>query len=144
MKNPKMKDRATKDAFIEMRAGGISFAAIAKKLHVGKRTLVEWSKECKEEIEKLRAIEDEALREQHRATVAAWLEILGGLEERIVTELKKRKLESVSTKDLADLLFKCDGVLAGLVAPVRFKKTFSYNFGDLVLDNQTATTEWEG
>jgi len=139
-----MKDQATKDTFIEMRAGGISFAAIAKKLHVAKRTLIEWSKQCQEEIDNLRAIEDEALRERHRVTVAARLETLGGLEERIVTELKKRKLDSMGTKELAELLFKCDAILAGLVAPVRFKKTYKYNLGDLLLDNQTATAEWEG
>lgn len=107
-----MKDQATKDAFIEMRAGGISFAAIAKKLHVAKRTLIEWSKQCAEEIDNLRAIEDEALRERYRATVAARLETLGGLEERIVTELKRWKLDTVGTKELAELLFRCDAILA--------------------------------
>lgn len=140
-----MKDQATKDSFIAMRAGGISFAAIAKKLHVSKQTLIEWSRECAEKIDNLREIEAEALRERYRATMAARLELVGGLEERIATELKGRKLKNVSTERLAALLLKCHEIMATLVAPVKFRATHKYSLAEsLSLDNQSATAEWEG
>jgi hypothetical protein len=34
-----------KHSFIAMQAGGFSFVAIAKKLHLSKQTLIEWSRE---------------------------------------------------------------------------------------------------
>jgi hypothetical protein len=74
----------------------------------------------------------------------ARLELVGGLEERIATELKGRKLKDVSTERLAALLLKCHEIMAGLVAPVRFKAKCSYTISDIIGENQTATAEWDG
>ena len=140
-----MKDQATKDSFIVMRAGGISFAAIARKLHVSKQTLIEWSRECTEKINNLLEIETEALRERYRATAGARMELIGGIEERIALELKGWKLKDVSTERLAAVLLTCYEIMSRLVAPVRHRATYRYTLGEsLSLDNQTATAEWEG
>jgi hypothetical protein len=64
------------------------------------------------------------LKERFRATLAARLETMGEPEERVLTELTRRKLYKLRKKELADLLFKCDAVLAGHIAPVRLKKTY--------------------
>ena len=112
-----MKDRAERDQFIEFRAQGISFDKIAKQIHVSKRTLIKWSKECSEKIANLRAIEDEALCEKYRATTRARLETIGKFSKRIAAELTRCDFDEVPTATLANILFRCDKALAEIVHP---------------------------
>jgi hypothetical protein len=72
------------------------------------------------------------------------VELVGGLEERISAELRGPKLKDLSTERLAVLLLKRHEIMAGLVAPVRFKAKYSYTISDIIGDKQTATAEWEG
>ncbi len=46
---------------MELRAEGMSYAAIAKKLKVSKTTLVAWSREHQTDLDNLRTIANEAL-----------------------------------------------------------------------------------
>jgi len=58
-----MKDTETKTRFVELRAQGLSFAKIAEEIGVSKQSLIAWSKDLRLEIENLKQIELEALRE---------------------------------------------------------------------------------
>jgi len=74
-----MKDQAVKEEFVELRARGWSFNRIAEKLKVSKQSLVNWSRELSLEIKNRRAIEFEALLEQHAMTREKRIEAIGQL-----------------------------------------------------------------
>ena len=45
-----MKDNSIKEKFVLLRAEGLSFDKIAKKIKVSKPTLIEWQKDFRDEI----------------------------------------------------------------------------------------------
>jgi transposase-like protein len=61
-----MKDPALKDKFVELRAQGVSFAAIAERLGVAKSTLIGWNKERENDVGNLQQIYTKTLREKYR------------------------------------------------------------------------------
>jgi DNA invertase Pin-like site-specific DNA recombinase len=63
-----MANTEQKQRFIELRAKGNSFSSIAESISVSKPTLIKWSDELESDISNLKAIEQEALREQYLAT----------------------------------------------------------------------------
>lgn len=89
---------------MELRAEGMSYAAIAKKLKVSKTTLVAWARECETDIANLRTIAQEALQERykvgHQHRLELWLEQL----EMVRQELKTRGLGDIPTPKLLELL----------------------------------------
>ena len=54
-----------KSQFVQLRAKGLSYAKIAKELKVSKSTLTNWNQELHTEIAQAKAMELEALQEQH-------------------------------------------------------------------------------
>ena len=60
-----METLETKNKFIELRAKGYSFDKIAKELGIAKQTLIDWSKELKNQIANLKAFELEVLQEKY-------------------------------------------------------------------------------
>jgi transposase len=101
-----VKDTETKQKFLERRAQGKSLRTIADELGVGRQTLVNWARECKEEIENLKAIELDALHEQYRLTTHAKVERYGAELKRVTEELEKRDLSNVPTPKLYDIMIK--------------------------------------
>jgi transposase len=101
-----MKSTEQAANFIQLRAEGRSFNAIAKELQVSKQTAINWSKELEEEIATRRAVELEALYEKHNLTKEGRLQRLGSLLKRLQTEVEKRDLSEVPTEKLIALLLK--------------------------------------
>jgi transposase len=52
-----MENQKTKEQFIQLRAQGVSYSNISKKIGKSKQTLIDWGKELEEEIRNLKAIE---------------------------------------------------------------------------------------
>lgn len=75
-----MHDQKTIDRFLELRADGMSYARIAGELHVGKRTLIEWSGQHQAELQNLREVARDELLEKHRVSVG---ENIKALAERL-------------------------------------------------------------
>lgn len=100
------KNTATKNRFLELRAGGMSYAAISAELGINKQTLIDWSREMQSELSNLRSVELEALREKYAMTARARVEILGDTLAAIRAELGKRDLSKVPTEKLFSLLLK--------------------------------------
>ena len=69
-----MKDLKTKQKVLELRAQGKSFRAIEEEIGISRRTQATWEKEDKEELENLKAVELEAVRERYRLTVKDMVE----------------------------------------------------------------------
>lgn len=101
-----MKDQAVKEKFVEYRARGWSFDRIAKELQVSKQTLINWSRELNLEIRNRRAIEYEALLEQHSMTREKRIEAIGQLLKRMTDELEARSLTTMATERLLGGIIK--------------------------------------
>ncbi len=95
-----------KSQFIELRAKGLSYAKIARRLKVSKSTVANWSQELEAEIASLKAIELESLYERYYLTKESRIKLLGDQLKDIQAELKKRKLDRVSTEKLLELELK--------------------------------------
>jgi hypothetical protein len=102
-----MKDQETKEKFVELRAGGMSFSRIAQELKVSKQSLISWSKEFENEIGNLRKIELEALEEQYLMLKTQRVQFFGEKLKALRDELDKRNLSDLATDKLFDLFMKC-------------------------------------
>jgi uncharacterized protein (DUF849 family) len=98
-----MHDLEVQKRFVQLRSQGHSFARIAQELNVSKQTLINWSRKLRFEIQNLRAIELEALREQLVASREVRARALADQLRRVEYELKKRSLEDFSTSRLYSL-----------------------------------------
>ena len=98
-----MYDQETINRFIELRAQGLSFAAISEKLQVSKPILIQWSRKFQFPIQNLRAIETEALVERCGVSQQRRWESLGADLRRVEAELAKRDFSDVSTGRLISL-----------------------------------------
>ena len=73
----RMHDDQTVQRFIELRAQGWTYARLMTELNVSKPTLIAWSRKHQFQIQNLKAIELEALREKWLASTAERVNALG-------------------------------------------------------------------
>lgn len=90
----------TVQRFIERRAQGWTYARLMTELNVTKPTLIAWSRKHQFEIQNLRAIELEALREKWLASTSERVSLLGEQLQRVETELARRDLAALTTPQL--------------------------------------------
>jgi len=91
---------------INYQAKGWSFDRIAKKLNTSKKTLLNWNKELKRDIEELKAIELASLREQYFITQYHSIKTIGKTLERINREIEKMDFSQIPPEKLLDLKLK--------------------------------------
>ena len=116
-----MKDQAVKEKFVELRAMAWSFDRIAKELHVSKQTLVTWSRDFALEIQNRRAIEYEALLEQHALTREKKVEALGLIFKRMREELETRSFTTIPTQKLPEGILKLIGEVKDIDGELTFR-----------------------
>lgn len=90
-----MIDNKTKEKFIALRAEGLSFDKIAKRINVSKPTLIKWQKYYRKEINKLLEVRYGEILEEYKFTKEKRI-------ERIARELDKvwRTYEATDYKGL--------------------------------------------
>jgi hypothetical protein len=113
----------TKNRFIELRAKGWSFDKIALELSKSKQTLLDWSKDLKEEIDKRKALELELIYESYYLIKKHRLQSLGDLLLRLQTEISNRDLTGIPTEKLLDLYLKYNNQVKEELLPVNEEKT---------------------
>lgn len=118
-----MKTVKTKEAFIELRAGGLSFDKIAKKLKVAKQTLIDWSKELDEEIANKKALNLEALYETYHLHKSQRIKDFAEVVKSLRSEILKRDLTEVDTHKLLELYLKYGEQLDKEIIKPEFKTT---------------------
>ncbi|NQV12430.1 hypothetical protein HQ524_03625 [Candidatus Uhrbacteria bacterium] len=104
-----MKPAKTKEKFIELRAEGLSYAAISKSIDVGKSTLVGWGREMELDI---RECKDERLNEvrvKYKLHREAQMQRYGKWLKKIETELSKRDFSYLKTDRLVQLAIQLTG-----------------------------------
>jgi len=107
-----MKDTETKLACFELRAQGKSLASIADTVGVRRQTVANWLNEHVEEVENLKELALDELRETCRMTKQTRIERLSTRLEHITAELEKRDLSDVPTAKLMELELKTRAELA--------------------------------
>ena len=90
-----MRTEDTRDKFVELRAQGWTLGHIATELHVSKRTLVDWNRDCAAEIQSLCAMELELLQEKFLASREEEHNRLTRLQKDVDDELANRCLKYV-------------------------------------------------
>ena len=109
----------TKERFIELRAKGLSYDKIAKKLGKAKQTLIDWSKDLQEEIANRKALELEALYETYYLQRENRLQMFGAMLTKIKEEVEGRDLSDVATDKLLELFLKYNSqVKEEIVEPI--------------------------
>ena len=112
----------TKHRFIELRAKGYSFDKIALELNKAKQTLIDWSRELKEEIEIRKATELELIYESYFLLKKSRLQSLGDILLRIETEIEQRSLSTIPTDKLLDIYLKYSNQIKAELEPVNESK----------------------
>ncbi len=97
--------------FVQLRAKGLPYAKIARRLGVAKSTLANWNADLEAEIASARAMELEALQEQFFLHKEGRIRLLGEQLLRLSAELAGRNLSGVAPEKLLDLLLKCHAAL---------------------------------
>ncbi len=95
-----MHDPQTVQRFIELRAQGWTYARLITELNVSKPTLIAWSRKHQFDIQNLKAIELEALREKWLASTTDRVNGLGEQLRRVESELARRNLAELTTPQL--------------------------------------------
>jgi hypothetical protein len=93
-------DETVVQRFIQLRAGGSSYSQLAAELNVSKPTLIAWSRKHQFEIQNLKAIELEAIREKWLSSVADRVNALGQQLQRVEAEVAKRDPADLTTAQL--------------------------------------------
>lgn len=112
----------TKHRFIELRAKGYSFDKIALELNKAKQTLIDWSRELKEEIDIRKATELELIYESYFLLKKSRLQSLGDILLRIETEVGQRSLSTIPTDKLLDIYLKYSNQIKAELEPVNESK----------------------
>ena len=82
---------------------GMSLEAISKELSISKTTAVNWERDQRGLIEKIREVEVMFMLDAHKLGVRGRTERLAGLNKMLKEELEKRDLSDLKTLDLIKL-----------------------------------------
>lgn len=108
-----MKPAELKKEFIQLRAEGKSFSAIAAQLHISKSTCTKWERDLAEQIDELKRAELQELCESYGMTKKARIERLGGTLDKINTALEQADFSTVDPAKLLDFKLKYTEALKG-------------------------------
>jgi len=111
-----MHSRSTRDEFLKLRLQGLSFAAIGRRLHVSKPTLIAWSKQSKPLLDDAMARHRFTRIDDAASRLSAQLAALKRKHDFLKHELLSRSLREIPTHDLETLLGQCTEKISSLTA----------------------------
>ena len=136
-----MHDDQTVQRFIERRAQGWTYARLMTELNVSKPTLICWSRKHQFQIQNLKAIELEALREKWLASTGERVNALGEQLRKIEGELAKRDVSGLTTPQLHTLARNLRRQIEQATGPMRFTTPVSEIPSDEYHDQ---VQDWQG
>lgn len=98
-----MKSQDVKQEFVQLRAAGKSYRAIAKELHIAQSTCCTWEKELGAEIAQLKQDELNALYDTYGMKKAASIKRLGETLAQVEAAIDKADLSKVPPEKLLEL-----------------------------------------
>jgi hypothetical protein len=135
-----MKDQETVQKFIELRAKGLSYRAIAQQLNVALGTLVNWSREHQHLVHNLQAIEWEEFLARVLAPKQQRVQALADQLRRLETELAGRDLGAVPTPRLQGMVEQLRRRLERECGSLQFSAGVQISRDD---DTREAVQEWK-
>ena len=108
---PELGKAELKAEFVLLRARGLPYARIARRLGVAKSTLANWNAGLEAEVASARAVELEALQAQFLMLKEGRIRLLGGQLRRLRDALAGRDLADLPTERLLELLLKYHAAL---------------------------------
>ncbi len=99
-----MKDLATRQRFIKLRAQGWSYNRIAEELKTSKQTLIKWGQEYSYEIGDRKDLELEALNEKYLMGRQARIALFGERLVALKKEAEARPLDGIPVAKLYELI----------------------------------------
>jgi len=130
-----MKDQKVREQFIELRSQGWSFDKIANELGTSKPVLIGWSREFSLEIENLKSIALDGLREKYVLTVQKRLELLGELLEKLKAEALSRNFSKMADHRILEMIIRYTEIVHEMTPPVQFKIKEKHNAMDELIKN---------
>lgn len=127
-----------KQAFIKLRAEGLSYRSIAAEINIGRTTCARWENEFRGEIAALRAEQLKAIYAEFSITREARIRKLGEILNRMEAEIRKKDLSEIPADKLVELYIKYSKILeSDYIIPaepiaIREPKDLLYVLGDLV------------
>lgn len=101
-----MRPQEERDLFVVMRAGGKSYSAITKELHISKATCTKWDRELQEQISERKADQLEGLYEAYFMTKEARIKRLGETLKKVDAALEKVSFADMPPDKLLDYKLK--------------------------------------
>jgi len=98
-----MNDLETQKRFVQLRIQGWSYDRIAVELKISRRTVINWSRKYRFEIQNERAMTMDNLREQLLSSREVQARALAGQLKAVEAELAKRNVSDLSTTRLFSL-----------------------------------------
>jgi len=127
-----MQRTAKHNQFIALRAEGVSFDKIAKKLKVGKQTLIQWSKYYEDDIKALQFEAFIQIKEAYKHSQKARYETLLKQLQKFDEAILSADLRNTSIKDLftikANLEYQIEKMEKTLKADTNITQTDAYGF----------------
>lgn len=128
-----MKDNETRWRFVELRAAGKSYRAIAEELHIAKDTCTQWERELRKQIAASRNDELDELQERYFVTRAARMRKLGETLARIDTAIEAVDFAALPAEKLLDMKLKYLSMLKQEYVDTAPSKSISESMRDFEL-----------
>lgn len=141
-----MKDQETKNKFIEARAAGKSYDKISKELGVSKPVLIGWSREFGLEINNLKSIAMDGLRENFALSEQKRLELLGEILEKLKQEAMNRNYSGMPDHKVLELIIKYSEAVGEMMPVVEFRQKEPYDPNEKLkelLEGKERVVSWE-
>lgn len=113
-----MKSKATKEQFIQLRAGGLSYAKISQQLNISKSTCSSWEKELTDKIAELKQERLQELYDEYGMAKEARIKKLGNVLHKIDDAIEVADFSSMTPAQLLDARMKYQKALNSEYVPV--------------------------
>jgi len=133
-----------KRRFVELRGRGVSYRNIGEELGVGKTTLVRWSKQLAVEINNVREIEMEGLREEFLICREQRMRLLGTQLGKVIEELMRRDMSDVPTYRLFEIQGRLLRELKHETDKITFMRERPTGSVEAIRERFKKTECWEG
>jgi len=129
---------------MEVRAQGLSYDRIAKRLRVSKSTPISWSREFKIEIENFRAVQLSHIREQYLLTKLKRLRLFGQSLNALKAQLNARDLSDLQSEKLLELILKYGAAIKEEESNMRLCQKLADHEAACNSIDQQNTISWQG
>jgi len=126
-----MKDQKTKDKFIELRAEGLSYNKISKKIRTSKPILVKWNDDFNDQIKKLKNERFIETLEKYKVTREQRISRLSNALDKAWNEFDRKNFKDLSKKELLQMITQINKQLSEETDKLKTDKEFLKEIGPM-------------